>query len=69
MNGADPMAPGATWAAPRNKRRTSLETRLADAIDREERARAKMRRTFKAWERAQLSVDRLNKKLTTQVQS
>jgi len=69
MNGADPMSPGATWARPRKGRKARHVDRLADAIDCEERARAKMRRALRAWEKAMATVDRLNKSLTKQVQS
>lgn len=61
MNGANPLSPGDTWARPRTaKQRKRLEDRLADAIDTEERARAKMRRATRAWDKAQTAVDRLN---------
>lgn len=67
--GADPMAPRETWTKPRAAKRRRLYDALATAIDREERARAKMRRAFKAWERAQDAVARLNKRLTAEAGS
>jgi hypothetical protein len=64
------MTPGDTWQKGRGpKRRARLEDKLADAIDAEERARAKMRRTFHAWEKAAALVERLNKSITKEVQS
>jgi uncharacterized membrane protein YidH (DUF202 family) len=81
MSGADELterlraaneakAAGRPWAKPRTKGRKRLEDRMAAAIDIEERARAKMRRTFRAWERAAASVARLSKAIDKfQVQS
>lgn len=64
MPGASPFEPGDTWQKPRGaKRRARLADMLADAIDREERASAKMRRAFQAWDRARLAVARLNARI------
>lgn len=61
--------PAPSWAAPRGKRRVRLEDALAAAIDCEERARRKMRRAFRAWEKAAAALERCNARLTKAVQS
>lgn len=62
--GGNPFEPGDTWARPRNKRAARAVDRLADAIDKQERAAAKLRRAFRAWDKASETVNRLNKCIT-----
>lgn len=58
-----PADPPASIRTHGKNRRARVVDRLADAIDREERTRAKMRRAFKAWEKAAAAVSRLNREL------
>lgn len=60
----NPLQPADTWAKSRapGKRAVHLEQLVAKAVDELEAADSKLRRAFRAWERAKLNLARVEKR-------
>lgn len=58
----NPLEPASTWSRKPGARAVRLEQLMADAVDSLEAAESKLRRAFRAWDRAKLNLARVEKR-------